>query len=268
MSAIEKKFAIRKEIIMNLFSLVPKDPEWLQSHTILLGRVGSHAYGTATETSDLDFKGVCVPPAEYFMGLKSFEGYDKTGGKNFKNQAGDVDVTILHINKFVRDAMAGVPNNLELLFLDDSDYIHVDDQYGLELINMRHQFLSKQIMKKYSGYAKSQAQKIQQLSSNGAARSELVEKYGYDTKFFMHTVRLLQMATEILFTGTMETKRPNAEFLVALRNGSHTLEEALAYIEALENHLQVAYKKSTLPEKPDFDLINEWLVDFNIRHSI
>ena len=132
---------------------------------------------------------------------------------------------------------------------------------------MRHHFLSKQIMKKYGGYAKSQAQKIQQLGSNGAVRSELVEKYGYDTKFFMHTVRLLQMATEILLTGTMETKRANAEFLVSLRNGSYTLKEALAYIADLENGLQIAYKKSNLPENPDFDLINKWLVNFNIRYS-
>ncbi len=77
---------------MNLDSLIPQEPKWLKGHTILLGRVGSHAYGTATETSDLDFKGVCVPPADYFLGLNSFSGYDKSGGKNFKNQAGDIDV--------------------------------------------------------------------------------------------------------------------------------------------------------------------------------
>lgn len=252
---------------MDIQKLIPKQPEWLQSHTILLGRVGSHAYRTATETSDLDFKGICVPPADYFLGLKSFDGYDKSGGKNFKNQAGDIDISIIHINKFVRDAMVGVPNNIELLFLDDEDYIHTND-YGFELLDVRNHFLSKQIMKKFGGYAKSQAQKMQQLNSNGKARSELVDRYGYDTKFFMHTVRLLQMATEILFTGKMKTKRSNAEFLIALRNGSHTLQEALSFIEELEKQLQDAYKKSTLPERPDEEFINNWLIDFNIHHSI
>jgi len=254
--------------MMNFKNLVPNEPEWLQSNTILLGRIGSHAYGTATESSDFDFKGVCVPPAEYFLGLKSFEGYDKTGGKNFKNKAGDVDVTILHINKFVRDAMAGVPNNLELLYLDDNDYVYVCEHYGQELISMREHFLSKRIMKKYGGYAKSQAHRMQQLNSNGAARSEIVEKHGYDTKFFMHTVRLLQTATEILLTGGMKAKRPNAEFLIGLRNGSHSLEEALSLIEELEKQLNVAYKKTNLPDHPDENFINKWLTDFNIRHSI
>jgi len=245
---------------MELKDLVFNEPEWLKSNTILLGRNGSHAYGTATELSDFDYKGVCVPPTDYFLGLKSFEGYDKTGGKNYKNKSGDIDVTIIHINKFVRDAIVGVPNNLELLFLDSSDYIYIDKTFGLELINMRQHFLSKQIMKKFGGYAKSQAQKMQKH------RTELVEVYGYDTKFFMHTVRLLQMAIEILTTGEMKVKRPNAEFLIGLRKGSHSLEEALVYIEELEQQLQIAYDNSILPNSPDESFINEWLTDFNTRY--
>lgn len=250
---------------MKIENLVPNEPNWLQSRTILLGRVGSHAYGTATENSDLDFKGVCVPLIEYFLGLQSFDGYDKTGGKNYKNQVGDIDLTIIHINKFVRDAMAGVPNNLELLFLDESDYIHVCEPYGRELIGMREQFLSKQIMKKYGGYAKSQAQKMKQLNSNGSARSELVEKYGYDTKFYMHTVRLLEMAIEILTYGMLTVKRKDYARLLSLREGIHTLDEALEHIESLEQRLKIAYEESPLPEHPNFELINSWLVDFNMR---
>ncbi|MFJ7982328.1 DNA polymerase beta superfamily protein [Lysinibacillus xylanilyticus] len=246
---------------MEIKNLIPNEPSWLGTRTILLGRGGSHAYGTATKNSDFDFKGVCVPPLEYFLGLQSFDGYDKKGGKNFKNQAGDIDVTIIHINKFVRDAMAGVPNNLELLFLDESDYIHVS-VHGRELINMRKQFLSKQIMKKFSGYAKSQAQKMKELKST---RNELLSKFGYDTKFYMHTVRLLEMAIEILNHGTLTVKRSNHAHLLSLREGIHTLDEALDNIEILEQHLKVAYDNSILPERPDFELISRWLVDFNIR---
>lgn len=249
---------------MKTEKLVLNEPSWLQSRTILLGRVGSHAYGTATENSDLDFKGVCVPPLEYFLGLQSFDGYDKTGGKNFKNKEEDIDVTVIHINKFVRDAMAGVPNNLELLFLDESDYLYVNE-FGRELISMRSHFLSKQIMKKFGGYAKSQVQKMQQFKSNGAARSELVEQYGYDTKFYMHTVRLLKMAIEILTTRRLTVKRQEAEFLIALRNGYHSLGDALEHIEVLEEGLREAYEESLLPEQPNYDLINRWLVEFNMR---
>jgi len=42
---------------------------WLRDRTILLGLHGSHAYGTNIATSDIDVKGVAVPPKEYFLGF-------------------------------------------------------------------------------------------------------------------------------------------------------------------------------------------------------
>lgn len=248
---------------MDYKQLLPNEPSWLKDRTILLGKVGSHAYGTATATSDLDYKGIVIPPIEYFLGLESFDGYDKSGGKNFKNQAGDIDVTLLHINKFVRDAMAGVPNNLELLYLEVEDYLHIDEA-GAELIEMRHHFLSKQIMKKFGGYAKSQTQKLQ----GKAARSELVDKFGYDTKNYMHAVRLLESAIQILNYNHLSVKRLDFARLLALREGFHSLDEALAYLERLEQVLQRAYEESTLPESPDYKLINQWLIDFNARYTL
>ena len=41
---------------------------------ILLVTHGSHAYGLNTPTSDLDIKGIAIPPREYFLGFaNSFE---------------------------------------------------------------------------------------------------------------------------------------------------------------------------------------------------
>ena len=88
----------------------PDNMAWLQQRTILLTITGSHAYGTNVETSDMDYKGVCIPPDEYYFGLKTFNDYNTTGGKNFKNTKDDIDISIMHINKFVSDAMQGVPN--------------------------------------------------------------------------------------------------------------------------------------------------------------
>jgi len=235
--------------------------KWVEENTILLGKTGSHAYGTNIETSDVDYKGICIPPVEYFLGLNSFDGYDKTGGKNYKNTQDDIDITILHINKFVRDAMAGVPNNLELLFLDE--YITLD-KFGKELVDMREEFISKQIIKKYGGYAKSQAKRMVEYRPN-KGRNELVDEYGYDTKFFMHTIRLLQTGTELLETGTMTTKRKNAEELIELRKGKYSLDDAVKYIEDWDNKLYEAYKYSAVRENVDKEKINKWLVDFNMR---
>lgn len=252
---------MKKNNIVN--ELLPKDPAWLADELIMLCRTGSHAYGTNTEDSDLDYKGIVIPPASYFLGLDSFEGYDKSGGKSFKNTSEDVDVTLTHINKFVRGAMAGVPQNLEMLFAVTEDYIYLDFK-GKELIRIRDKFMSKQIMKKFGGYAKSQAMKMQNLKSNGAARIDLVEKYGFDTKFYMHTIRSLQMAIDILDDKTeFKTRRDNAHYLVDLRNGLHSLDQALDNIEHHELLLKEAYENTSLPEEPDYDFINNWLVALN-----
>ena len=56
-------------------TIIKKSPhmKWMDRGTVLLVRHGSHAYGTNTETSDEDFKGVAIPPKEYFLGaLKRF----------------------------------------------------------------------------------------------------------------------------------------------------------------------------------------------------
>lgn len=247
---------------MTELDLKKSNLSWLEERTILLSPTGSHAYGTNTEESDKDYKGICIPPVKYYLGLESFNEYNTSGGKNFRNTKDDVDVSILHVNKFVRDAMQGVPNNLEILFVRPSDYLKVTP-LGQKLIDHRHLFLSKLIKKRFGGYAYSQIQKLKNKKSNGTGRRDLIEKHGYDTKFFMHSIRLLTSAIEILETGDFSTFRPNRELLLDCRNGKYSFEEAIEMVEYYDQQLQVAYEKSDLPEKPDYNKINELLIEIN-----
>lgn len=69
---------------------------WLEDSTIILAPTGSYAYGTNTEESDRDYKGVCIPPIDYYLGLESFNEYNNSGGKNFKNTKDDIDINITY----------------------------------------------------------------------------------------------------------------------------------------------------------------------------
>lgn len=69
---------------------------WLLDRTIYVTRAGSHCYGLNTPQSDLDVRGIAIPPKEYFMGyLKHFEQADK-----FQNS--ELDACIYDLRKFIK----------------------------------------------------------------------------------------------------------------------------------------------------------------------
>jgi hypothetical protein len=241
---------------------IQSELSWLEDRTILLSPTGSYAYGTNTETSDHDYKGICIPPVDYYLGLEAFNEYNNSGGKNFKNTKDDVDVNIIHINKFVKDAMHGVPNNIEILFVRPEDYVKVTP-LGQLLVDNRHLFLSKIIKNRFGGYANSQIQKLKIKNSNGTGRQDLIEAFGYDTKFFGHAIRLLTSAIEILLTGDYSTYRTNRELLLDCRNGKYTEEQAFDMIDYYDNELRNAYEVSELPATVDYHKINNLLIEIN-----
>lgn len=124
--------------------------DWLPASTILLGLGGSHAYGLATETSDVDFKGVCVPPARYFLGfLNRFE----------QAESKEPDLTAFDVRKFFQLAADCNPNIIEILWLDDGDYV-IETEMGHHLRWFRHHFLSRKARHTFSGYAMAQLKRI------------------------------------------------------------------------------------------------------------
>lgn len=124
--------------------------DWIDEHTILKVRHGSHAYGTNIEGSDLDIRGVCVPPARYHL------GYELAFEQQVRNSP---DITIFGIKKFCKLAADGNPNALELLFVDLSDVLEVKPA-GARLRNNRQLFLSKKLKYTLAGYAYSQLKRI------------------------------------------------------------------------------------------------------------
>jgi predicted nucleotidyltransferase len=84
------------------------------------------------------------------------------------------------------------------------------------------------------------------VKNRNVARSELEVKYGYDTKHAAHLIRLLRMGHEILKTGIVQVRRPDATELLDIRNGKFTYEQVVAEAEGLESQLDELYKTSKL----------------------
>ena len=92
-------------------------------------------------------------------------------------------------------------------------------------------------------------------------RSELEEEHGYDTKHAAHLVRLLRMGHEILKTGEVIVKRPDAQELLDIRNGKFDYKELVAYAEELDKGLDELYETSSLPHSTPLEEINELYID-------
>lgn len=92
-------------------------------------------------------------------------------------------------------------------------------------------------------------------------RSALEEDFGYDTKHAMHLVRLLRMAEETLGGQGVIVKRPDAQELLAIRDGAWSYEELLEYAEDKDDYIRgELYKNTSLPKKPDIKLASQVLM--------
>lgn len=128
---------------------------WIPNHTVIFGRAGSHSYGLNTPESDEDFKGVAVPPIDYFLGyLHKFEQAEVK-----KTKDSDVEFVIYDIRKFFNLCVDNNPNIMELLWLDPSDYLQLTP-VGEMIIDHREEFLSKRARYSFAGYAFGQLKRI------------------------------------------------------------------------------------------------------------
>lgn len=87
-------------------------------------------------------------------------------------------------------------------------------------------------------------------------------------KFAAHMVRLGIQGVELLTTGriTLPIPEPHRTWLIELRRGEHTKEEALNRAEKLEQRItDLTDTSRVLPEHPDHQGINEWMASVHRR---
>ena len=117
----------------------------LGSRIMLLGVSGSYGYGTNREGSDIDFRGVALNLPSDLIGLTSFEQYEDTA----------TDTVIYSFNKLVNLLLNCNPNTIEILGLDEEQYV-IKTPVGQELLDHRQLFLSKRAAASFGHYADAQ----------------------------------------------------------------------------------------------------------------
>lgn len=238
--------------------------------TILRGLVGSSVHGLVLSgTDDRDEMGVCLEPRRYVFGFGKFEQWvyrsaaEREGNAGARSRAGDLDLTVYSLRKWARLALQGNPTVLLLLFLPENAIV-VRTTVGAELQKLAPAFASRRAGKRFLGYLETQRQRlVGERGQRDINRNELVEKFGYDTKYAMHMLRLAYQGVEFLESGrlTLPIREPVRSHLMDVRQGRSNLSDVLAECTQLEMHLGELLDSSPLPEEPDLKTVESFVMD-------
>lgn len=202
--------------------------------------VGSRAYGLETDESDVDRRGVYLPPAHLHWALYGVP-------EQLENDA--TQEVYWELEKFLKLALKANPGILECLY---APLVEHASELAHELLSMRASFLSKLVYQTYNGYVLSQFKKIEQdVRVRGSVR----------WKHPMHLIRLLLSGISILRDGYVPVRvAEHRERLLSIRRGEMPWEEIDAWRLALHRELDEAFTHSALPERPDFERANAFLL--------
>lgn len=240
------------------------DRELAEENTIWRALVGSQAHGTnVAGTDDRDEMGIAVEPRTHVLGLYRFDQwlYRTAEHEGSRSGPGDLDLVIYGLQKYMRLAAAGNPSVLALLFCPNPI---VWTPQGKMLQDAAGALVSRDAGARFLGYLTSQRDKMLGTRGNRTNRPELIEQYGFDTKFAGHAVRLGYQGVEFLTTGRMTLPMPEdiRSWIVALRTGGHTQADALERIEDYRAQIETLMKAPDMPRHADKDALSdvmEWV---------
>lgn len=147
-----------------------RDNPRLGKRIILMGLGGSYAYGTNNENSDIDFRGITLNLPSDLLGLTEFEQYEDE----------NTDTVIYSFNKVVKLLLECNPNTIEMLGLDEEQYL-IKTALGQELLDHKSLFLSKRAAKSFGGYASAQLRRLQNAIARDSMPQQEREQHIYNS---------------------------------------------------------------------------------------
>lgn len=201
--------------------------------------VGSHAYGLSHEESDVDRRGVYLPPADLQWSLYGVP-------EQLENP--ESEEVYWELQKFLVLALKANPNVLECLY---TPLVEMKTPLADELLKIRESFLSRLVYQTYNGYVLSQFKKLEQ---DWRAAGEIKWKHA------MHLIRLLLSGITVLREGFVPLSvEEHRQKLLAIRRGEVAWNDVNAWRLELHQRFNQAYEMTKLPPTPDYQRVNELL---------
>lgn len=132
--------------------ITPRSTEVMMNENLLVKHyAGSHSYGMALPTSDVDFRGIFVADPLYIR-TPFYTVYEVS-------DASEEDTKFYELNRYMKLALDCNPNVIETLWVDQQHIVHDTPEYQL-LRQHREEFLTSKIAMTTSGYALGQLKRI------------------------------------------------------------------------------------------------------------
>ena len=207
--------------------------------------VGSRAFGLAGDDSDTDRRGIYLPPADLQWSLYG-------APEQLENEA--TQECYWELRKFLILALKANPNILECLY---TPLVETATPIAQELLAMRELFLSKLVYQTYNGYVMSQFKKLEQdLRSTGAIK----------WKHAMHLIRLLISGVTVMKEGVVPVDvAEHRDLLLAIKRGELAWDEVNRLRLDLHKRFDEAFTNTKLPERPDYERANDFLINARRR---
>lgn len=235
----QRELAVRKEV-QRAGLRSPSNGQDLAKHVIYRCVIGSKAYGLDEPGSDVDRRGIYLPPAKLHWSLY---------GVPEQIQNAETQECYWELQKFLVLALKANPNVLECLY---TPIVELARPIAEELRDRRSIFLSRLVYQTYNGYVMSQFKKLgQDLRNKGTIK----------WKHAMHLIRLLLAGVAALREGVVPVRvDEHRDRLLAIRRGEISWKDVDAWRLRLHKEFDAAFASTKLPELPDYDRANKLLL--------
>lgn len=212
-------------------------------------------------TDDLDTIEVFTYPKSYYLSLYSYNHILET----FEAKEDPLDIVGYELKKMVSMLIKMNPNVVYTLWTRKEDYLMMTEAWK-RIIESRDLFINKKyLLDTTIGFATSQKNRMiggAYKGYMGEKRKLLVDKFGYDTKNAVHTLRILRTGKEFLLNGYPNIYRESdRQELIDIKMGKYRLGDVLEMIDKEFRLTQQAFEDSKLSDKINNRKINELLYD-------
>ena len=235
------EFAVRTHLRQTVVQrLQGYDDSVLYQHVIYRCIVGSRAYGLDDKDSDTDRRGTYLSPADLQWSLM---------GAPEQIERNETQEVYWELEKFLMLGVKANPNILECLY---TPLVESSKPLGEELLAMRDIFLSRFIYHTYNGYVLSQFKKLE---------ADLRIKGEPSWKHAMHLIRLLLSGITILREGFVPVRVDEyRDRLLAIKRAETPWAEVNAWRLSLHREFDRAYAETKLPERPNYERADQFLI--------